>query len=434
MGLRCGQYTQRRCAQMSTEMSQGRERSSSVDALDTPRKRANVSSRPSADAMPSSETSALTPFGWKDPLDELQPLFALFRTPRALPCVTIAFATATLVSSVCVFYASDHNLEAVCQEFASAADCDGVYIPSIASVGVSKPEYWVMAIGISCTGLAGMITNVYLFLALKDRIRTFRHDFNNMYSQQQCCCTCLSSMCSPLCCAYPAPHLHACNGMQFLCGLLVFLQLFYIGFWDMSKGEGRYLSSMAAFVGLHVLQNILLLRMQVTLNIHPDVDTAPGEVFEKTYEFRDLPIRTRLKAVTGLVSFSVLAVCLASYWLDGGVGFYGYVLPICQWIGYISLCCSIGSYFFDFYRSSISWSGKSALMRHNFTSEQRLRQVISTAKIGSTRSSDIPPGAHKIIDRDDIGSVPNSPVSHKSRSLSRGDSVHPGQGRLSPTA
>ena len=64
--------------------------------------------------------------------------------------------------------------------------------------------------------------------------------------------------------------------MQFLCGLLVFLQvappccvsralivrpsaqLFYIGFWDMSKGEGRYLSSMAAFVGLHVLQNILL--------------------------------------------------------------------------------------------------------------------------------------------------------------------------------
>ena len=35
-------------------------------------------------------------------------------------------------------------------------------------------------------------------------------------------------------------------------------QLFYIGFWDMSKGEGRYLSSMAAFVGLHVLQNILL--------------------------------------------------------------------------------------------------------------------------------------------------------------------------------
>ena len=66
-------------AQMSTEMSTGRERSSSVDALDTPRKRANVSSRPSADAMPSSETSALTPFGWKDPLDELQPLFALFR-------------------------------------------------------------------------------------------------------------------------------------------------------------------------------------------------------------------------------------------------------------------------------------------------------------------------------------------------------------------
>merc|ERR1712166_1699649 len=286
MGVRCGQYTQRRCALMSTEMSQGRERSSSVDALDTPRKRANVSSRPSADAMPSSETSALTPFGWKDPLDELQPLFALFRTPRALPCVTIAFATATLVSSVCVFYASDHNLEAVCQEFASAADCDGVYIPSIASVGVSKPEYWVMAIGISCTGL--------------------------------------SSMCSPLCCAYPAPHLHACNGMQFLCGLLVFLQLFYIGFWDISQGEGRYLFSMAAFVGLHVLQNILLLRMQVTLNIHPDVDTAPGEVFEKTYEFRDLPIRTRLKAVTGLVSFSVLAVCLASYWLDGGVGFYGY--------------------------------------------------------------------------------------------------------------
>ena len=78
-------------------------------------------------------------------------------------------------------------------------------------------------------------------------------------------------------------------------------QLFYIGFWDMSENEGRYLSSMAAFVGLHVLQNILLvsaalpvlhaeccwqLRMQVTLNIHPDVDTAPDQVFEKTYEFR----------------------------------------------------------------------------------------------------------------------------------------------------
>ena len=31
--------------------------------------------------------------------------------------------------------------------------------------------------------------------------------------------------------------------------------------------------------------------MQVTLNIHPDVDTAPGEVFEKTYEFRQVTYR-----------------------------------------------------------------------------------------------------------------------------------------------
>ena len=66
---------------MSTAMSKGRERSSSIDALDTPRKRANVSSRVSGDAMPPSEASTLTPFGWKDPLDELQPLWALFRWP-----------------------------------------------------------------------------------------------------------------------------------------------------------------------------------------------------------------------------------------------------------------------------------------------------------------------------------------------------------------
>eukprot|EP00656_Telonema_subtile_P003602 TRINITY_DN11638_c0_g1_i2.p1 TRINITY_DN11638_c0_g1~~TRINITY_DN11638_c0_g1_i2.p1 ORF type:complete len:430 (+),score=82.70 TRINITY_DN11638_c0_g1_i2:82-1371(+) len=336
------------------------------------------------------QKSSNTPFGWKDPLMELEPMWKSFGTPRCLPLISIGCATVAVFTSLITFYSAEHSLEDVCKDkVSSTAECDNLHIPSLALLGVNEPEYYVMAVGFTLTASSAALTNLYLFLALKDRIRTFKKTYTNLYNESLGCFGCV---CPPLLCSWPPGQMHVCNSMQFGVALVMNGALAVAGWIDIGSNAWVYAVSMSIFVGLHVVQNFLLVRLQITLNVHPTMSENSSHVWAKSYRFTDLPKRTQLKTVTGIGAFCVVVVCGVYALLDDSQAFYGYVLPLCEWFGYILFCISVGTYYFDIYRAGISWSGYSKIMVHNLTSAERLESMqYERSRRSRTSNEDVEP-------------------------------------------
>ena len=198
-----------------------------------------------------------------------------------LPWLTVVFMTVTLFANLTCFYIADHSLEKVCAADVTSADnCNGIEWPSPAITGVKSPEYFVMAVGLTLTAVFSWVTNLYLFFALNDRIRTFKNTFKTLcrgdnaqqagiahqlsYSLSLGCdvgvCTCLINLCSPLRFAWPAPQLHAANKIQGGFGSLAVVALAVAGWLDVANHIWVHGIAKASFVGMNMLQNLMLVK------------------------------------------------------------------------------------------------------------------------------------------------------------------------------